>query len=248
MYLTQYWDHRCLPAEIAGLVDSHASGNPGLAHRLFDREGAADYIAQRLGPRASRAFAECAVPAMQADYFRYCVLLADGGFWSDADMRCVAPLSGLLPDDADAAVFERGNQNVIHGCLAFRAPGHPLMALVQEIATTGIERRISNSVWVTTGPGILTDLLLLSRLDVDDRRRLDYDQLGLDVTRSIRLCAELAAPRFPDFDRLFEGVAVRPFEDVESRTRDVALAYKDGPRHWVHWPGSIFTSDGAAQA
>lgn len=243
MYLTQYWDHGDPPAEVAALVDSHVALNPGLRHRLFDREGAAAYIARHNGTRAGAAFDECAVPAMQADYFRYCALLAEGGFWSDADARCLQPLAGLLPDGADGVLFERPNQNVINGCMAFRAPGHPLIALVQEIATAGIERRVSNSVWVTTGPGILTYLLLLSRLEPGERARLDYDHIGVDVTRSIRLCAELAASRFPDFDRLFDGVAVRPYALVESHVPDVPLDYKRGPAHWVHWQGSIFSSD-----
>ncbi|HSN78450.1 MAG TPA: DNA topoisomerase, partial [Anaerolineae bacterium] len=30
----------------------------------------------------------CAIPAMQADYFRYCAALADGGVWADVDLRC----------------------------------------------------------------------------------------------------------------------------------------------------------------
>lgn len=243
MYLTQYWNTTHLPAEIAALVQSHVDGNPGLRHRLFDREAAAGYIAAHNGPRAAAAFADCAVPAMQADYFRYCALLAEGGIWMDADTRCLQPAANLLPDGADAAVFERSNQNVPNGCLVFREPGHPLMALVHDIATAGIERRVSNSVWVTTGPGILTYLLLLSRLGEEDRRSLDYDHIGLDVTRSIRLCAELAAPRFPDFDRIFDGVAVRPFELAEAHAVDMALDYKSGPGHWVHWPGSIFSSE-----
>jgi mannosyltransferase OCH1-like enzyme len=242
MFLTQYWDRKDVPAEIAVLFESHRSGNPGLQHRVFDRDAAAAHIAAHNGPRAAAAFAECAVPAMQADYFRYCALLVDGGFWSDADARCVQPLSGLLPDDADGVLFERPNNNVPNGCMAFRAPGHPLMQLVHDIATAGIERRVSNSVWVTTGPGILTYLMLLSRLGAEDRRRLDYDHIGVDVTRSIRLCAEIAAASFPDLDRLFDGVAVRPFALVESHAPDAPVEYKAGPAHWVHWPGSIFSS------
>ncbi len=242
MYLTQYWDAPIPPPDIAALLATHASGNPGLAHRCFDRAGAAAYIAHRIGPRAARAFDDCAVPAMQADYFRYCALLVDGGFWIDADTRCLAPLRPLLPEGADAVVFERPNQNVVNGCLAVRAPAHPLLGLVLEIATTGIERRISNSVWVTTGPGILTYLLLLSRLGAEDRARLDYDHIGADVTRSIRLCAELALPRFPDLDQLFDGVAVLGYEQVCAVAPEIALSYKSEPVHWVHWTGSIFRS------
>jgi mannosyltransferase OCH1-like enzyme len=245
MRLTQYW-HAPPPPEVATLVASQVAANPDLDHRLFDHAGAADFMAQRLGARAAQGFAECAVPAMQADLFRYGVLLADGGFWVDADTRGLAPLSSLLPSDAQGVVFERGNHNVINGCIGFRAPGHPLPALLLEIALEGIERRISESVWVATGPGILTYLLLLTRLDAHDRATLDFDHIGADVTRSVRLCAEVALRRFPDLDGLFAGVAVRPFDDFEAVAPEVAMAYKAGPLHWVDWQGSIFRSQRGA--
>jgi mannosyltransferase OCH1-like enzyme len=244
MFLTQYW-HATPPPEVVPLLASQAAANPDLVHRVFDRAGAAAFVAARLGARCARAFAECAVPAMQADYFRYGVLLADGGFWVDADTRGLAPLSSLLPDAAQGVVFERDNQNVINGGLGFRAPGHPLAALLLEIATEGIERRISNSVWVTTGPGILTYLLLLTRLDLHDRATLDFDAVGLDVTRSVRLCAEMALKRFPDLDGLFEGIAVRPFAAFQAVSPEMPMAYKAGRQHWVDWEGSIFSSDRA---
>ena len=243
MFLTQYWDQAPPPPDIQELVATQVAANPDCVHRLFDHGGAADFIAQRCGGRSLRAFLDCAVPAMQADYFRYCALLADGGFWVDADARGVSALSPLLPADAQGVVFERDNNNVINGCLGFSQPGHPLMALVHEIATEGIERRVSNSVWVTTGPGILTYLLLLTRLDAHDRATLDFDAVGLDVTRSVRLCAEVALRRFPDLDGLFEGIAVRPFRDVDAVAPEDPLAYKRGPTHWVHWQGSIFASE-----
>jgi len=247
VFLTQYW-HAPPPPEVAALVATQVAANPDLVHRLFDHASASRFIAQRLGERAAKAFAECAVPAMQADFFRYCVLLADGGFWVDADTHGLAPMSGLLPEGAQGVVFERENQNVINGCIGFRAPGHPLAALLHEIAIEGIERRVSNSVWVTTGPGILTYLLLLTRLDAHDRATLDFDAIGLDVTRSVRLCAEIALRRFPDLNSVFAGIAVRPFRDTEAVAPEVAMAYKAGPLHWVAWEGSIFSSERGASA
>ena len=155
----------------------------------------------------------------------------------------LAALSGLLPAEAQGVVFERSNQNVINGCIGFRTAGHPLAALLQEIAIEGIERRVSNSVWVTTGPGILTYLLLLTRLDAHDRATLDFDDIGLDVTRSVRLCAEIALRRFPDLDSVFEGIAVRRFEELQAIAPEAEMAYKAGPLHWVGWEGSIFSSE-----
>lgn len=243
MYLTQYWDSPEIPDEIAALLATAAATNPGLEHRCFDRRSADRFIASRFSARESAAFRACAVPAMQADYFRYCAVLADGGFYLDADSRSLAPLEPLLEGAGEGVLFRRENANVVNGLFAFREPASRWLGTVLELATLGIERRISESVWTTTGPGIFTYLHLLSRMTPAERAHLDYDFIGPDVTASIRLCQEVAAARHgADLDHLFDGLSVLPFERLGTRIAEVDLRYKQGPAHWPNWEGSIFAS------
>ena len=66
-----------------------------------------------------------AVPEMQADDFRYGAVLAEGGFYADADARCLGPLAPLLEPGHRGVLFRRDNGNVVNGCFGFRAPGRP---------------------------------------------------------------------------------------------------------------------------
>jgi len=240
MHLTQYWDRYPVPPNIAPMVESYRGLNQVLEHRCMDYVAAERFIADHFTTREVSAFRSCAVPAMQADYFRYCAVLALGGFYADADDRCIAPLRPLLPDGAQGVLFQRDNENVINGCFAFREPGHPLLTTVLEIATASIERRLSNSVWITTGPGIFTFLRLLSVLPPEERVDLNYDAIDPDATKSIRLCRDIASERHNDLDRLFDGVHVAPFSQLMGHIQEVWHEYKGTPQHWAHWSGSIF--------
>src|SRR5438105_2183958 len=71
----------------------------GFKHRLFDERTAGAFISSSLSARHKRAFERCYHPAMQADYFRLCYVLAEGGFYVDADDVCMATDIGWLAED-----------------------------------------------------------------------------------------------------------------------------------------------------
>ena len=240
MYLTQYWDDPSVPDELLALLRSYRELNPGLEYQCMHRKSAERFIGERFTTREVAAFRACAVPAMQADYFRYCAVLALGGFYADADTRCIAPLAPLLPADAEAVVFARDNSIVINGCFAFREPGHPLLATVLEIATLGIERRLANDVWLTTGPGIFTFLHLLSEMTRQERIDLDYDNVVWNCPKSLRLIHDIARERHGDLDHLFDRIHVARFDELAMCCQEEWVDYKSTPRHWANWPGNIF--------
>lgn len=85
--LIRYWhDPDDVPDDVRACL---ASWDPlrvaGFEFRTFNDASAATYIAERYGARQLKAFARCRHPAMRSDYLRLCFMLAEGGFYVDAD-------------------------------------------------------------------------------------------------------------------------------------------------------------------
>ncbi len=182
--IVQFWhDLREVPADVEECLASWARWTTrGFAHQLFDEQSAKAFIAGSLGPRHEHAFERCYHPAMQADYFRLCYLLVEGGFYVDADDACVGthlarlfddgrlklqPLcydiasgtmvdpSVFLHDDAynPGWIFYFNNNPLISG------RGHPIVERALRQATDLLERASEDvlpEIQTTTGPGNLS--------------------------------------------------------------------------------------------
>jgi mannosyltransferase OCH1-like enzyme len=99
--IVQYWhDLRELPHDVQECIASWTRWEAsGYTHRLFDERAARTFIHRSLSARHECAFQRCYHPAMQADYFRLCYLLVEGGFYVDADDVCVGSEIGWLFQD-----------------------------------------------------------------------------------------------------------------------------------------------------
>ena len=99
--IVQFWhDLEQLPTDVEECVRSWTVWETsGFKHKLFDKRTAGAFISHSLGARHKRAFERCYHPAMQADYFRLCYVLVEGGFYVDADDVCVGADVGWLFDD-----------------------------------------------------------------------------------------------------------------------------------------------------
>lgn len=99
--IVQFWHElRQVPHDVEKCIASWARWETsGFTHRLFDKHAAKAFIGGSLGKRYEYAFERCYHPAMQADYFRLCYLLVEGGFYVDADDVCVGgDISWLFED------------------------------------------------------------------------------------------------------------------------------------------------------
>jgi hypothetical protein len=259
--LIQFWDAEQPPADVAALLDSLQRHNPDLRHLVFNRATAEAFLAERFGAREVTAFRSCAVPAMQADYFRYCAVLALGGAYVDADFRCVASLRRLLAGAAAGRLFGRpqipsgwpadlfgarsrvGPYRIVANSLFFfAAPGHPLLRLAVEVATANVESRVAEDVAVTTGPGVFTSLYLLDRLGSRDAF-LDYAAAGILAPAADLLCEVVESHE--RVAAAFEGVDIVPFESSRVALLEAGgeLAYKATEAHWVNRGDSSIFAD-----
>lgn len=248
--LVQYWHEAEPPGDVAELVAGFGRLNPDLDHRVYDRKRAAELIGERFGGRELAAFRACRVPAMQADYFRYCAIHALGGVYADVDFRCRAPLRPLLARTTGGTLFGRpelpprwrrpelewrercGPYRVIaNSIFAFPAPGHPLPGLALALASAAIERRIEGEIWLVTGPAIFTSLYLLNELGSLDA--LERYLAGGALAPLAPLLRELV-----DAERVaaaFAGVETASMATAHEYVEDERrLSYKQGEGDWAN--------------
>jgi Glycosyltransferase sugar-binding region containing DXD motif len=245
--LIQYWHSAQLPDYIEPLVESFRDHNPDMRHLVFNESTAESFIGDRFSAREVAAFRSCAVPAMQADYFRYCAAYALGGMCVDADCRCTASLRPLV-DAGGAELFRMAGGGMANGVMVFSRPGHPLLELVLDIVTTNIENRVCEDVVMVTGPRVIRTL-------VESRRFGGFDSWLAVAPASLRPIPTHTAEddrRYLDLLRekisqngglveVFDGVRVSSLAKLKRSLRHRGgLPYKDTGLHYANFEPSIF--------
>jgi hypothetical protein len=211
--LVRFWhDLDDVPSDVRRCLDSWDElRDQGLSFRMFGDASAAEYIAERYGPRELAAFARCRHPAMRSDYLRLCFVLADGGLYVDADDVLVGtgwrdvfrdgslkvqPLcydlvsQGMVPASEirrpDLSTSRRifyVNNNPIAA-----PPGHPVVRRALVRATDRLlGSELEPEIQSTTGPGNFSAALAAH---ARESRILDYELL-LDWERTAEPCWEL---------------------------------------------------------
>ena len=237
----QYWDTEDLPPEVAAWTQTLKEQNPEYDHRLYRRDEAADYIGSKIGDRERSAFLRCAVPAGQADYFRLCAMVAEGGLYLDADSQPLKPLATLLDDIPYALLCTYANA-LNNSIMLFRAPGHSFLIDCLKLATDNIENRRFDTVHTSVGPSVLNAVhavidvegrpAVLATQDSAEGRRLGFPELLAVADRII----EPAPEKLLAFRQIttFHAFKTLPWIGPDQP------AYKSTARHWLNWEGSIY--------
>jgi mannosyltransferase OCH1-like enzyme len=182
--IVQFWhDLQQLPHDIEECVASWTRWEKsGFTHRLFDQHVAKAFIGDSLDARHESAFERCYHPAMQADYFRLCFLLVEGGLYVDADDVCVGADIGWLFEDGRLKLqplcYDIASQTMVKPSVflctdaydpswifyfnnnpLIASRGHPVIERALNQATSLLEHASDNElpeIQTTTGPGNLS--------------------------------------------------------------------------------------------
>lgn len=236
--IVQYWHEKNAPDYIVELFDSVREFNPGARQLIFSNESAEDFISEHFGDREVSAFRACAVPAMQADYFRCCAGLALGGVYLDADLRCVGSMQPLVPGEGEGRLFRGTGGNVINGIFAFGSSGHRFLELVLEIATSNIARRFPDTAYRVAGPPVFACLAAIRRLGSIES--VLSQVTGSPDEKAIRAyCEVIGKPA--RVTRAFEGVEIAAESGLPPCVTSVdGLPHKRSDMHWANFKGPIF--------
>jgi tetratricopeptide (TPR) repeat protein len=156
--LGQYWDSASPPVDVARLMESWRAAHPRHAWRLFDDAAARVFLAAHYEPSVLLAYARAQAVAQRADLFRLAWLYVSGGFWLDADDRCLQPLDGFVPPQAELALvqeeFGTAGNNFIGA-----VPRHPVIGAALAMGVDAVNRGDADLLWLSTGPGLMTRAL-----------------------------------------------------------------------------------------
>ncbi len=152
--IAQYWDDD-IPADVEALCDAWRTMHPTFSYARFSDREARRYLDAN-GPAGARAaFDRAAQPAMKADLFRLAYLYREGGFYIDADDRCLAPLPTIGLGDFDL-ILHQEDWGTAGNNLIGVVPGHPAIKLALDAGIEAVNRGDGDIVWLSTGPGLLT--------------------------------------------------------------------------------------------
>jgi len=245
--LIQYWHNESVPDEVEALFARMSEHNPDLRQMVFNQTTAKAFIETHFGAREVAAFQACAVPAMQADYFRYCAVHVLGGFYCDADCICAGSLLPLLEADGILVESMSMSETLNNNLFAFRDPGHLFPKLAMEIATAAIENRLRENVSAVTGPVIFNLLWRgFKRRSFDawlDEAKGTSGLVGEEkgVARQVE-AIRLAVGDYARLASAFDGVRVLAWADILDVITPGSnqLAYKETRSHFTNWEGSIY--------
>lgn len=152
--LIHYWHGDSIPSDVMDNISSWTKEGNFSSH-LFNRESAARFIAQNFDKKYSLAFEECAVPAMQSDFFRYCFLLKCAGLYVDVHMYNLGRTKELFELAGPRGLLvRREGGNIINGFMYIKRQNDDLIERVLRFAIRNISEKVSQNVWSVTGPGI----------------------------------------------------------------------------------------------
>lgn len=209
--VVQFWhDLRRVPTDIEQCVTSWMRWETsGFTHHLFDECAAKSFIDRSLGTRHKRAFERCYHPAMQADYFRLCYLLVEGGFYVDADDVCIGTDIDWLFEDGRLKLqplcYDKSSGTMVKPSVFLSAdaydsnwifyfnnnplitsPGHLIIEHALEQATSLLELAGKDGlpeIQETTGPGNLSKTIFCLGVGTDIESSLlvlpDWDSLAV---------------------------------------------------------------------
>jgi len=197
--ILQFWDSPDPEPDVAELMATWPACNPGWDHRLFDEPAARDYLRAHFDAPVLRAFRACRSPAQKSDLFRLAWLFRAGGVYADADDRATAPLDGVLAG-RELVLWHEHLGSVGNNFIA-AIPAHPVIGRALEEAVAAILRGDAETIWFSTGPGLLTRVF--ARWIAEEPARMEALGRGVVVLER----AELRQFAVPGCKAAYKGTA-----------------------------------------
>jgi tetratricopeptide (TPR) repeat protein len=153
--IVQYWNEADVPVDVLSLMQTWRDAHPDHEFLLFNADSAQNFLCEHYAENVVSAYRFAREPAQKADLFRLAFLFAKGGFYADADDRCLKSLSSIVPTYANLFVYQE-DFGTLGNNLIGAVPQHPVIGCALDLAVEAVDRGDRDILWLSTGPGLLT--------------------------------------------------------------------------------------------
>ena len=193
--IVQYWNEEP-PGEIRSYMRSWQLQNVGWTHTVYDEHSAHKFLREIYGDLPATAFKRARSHAQKSDIFRLGYLAAKGGVWADADDRCLVPVGPTIAGK-ELVLYQEDYGTVGNNFIACVAR-HPLLLKCFTAACQAILRGDVDSVWLATGPGLLTRKLAVWLLQ---KHNEDWQQQAMAILSKSQIQKTVAFHCFASYKR-----------------------------------------------
>jgi mannosyltransferase OCH1-like enzyme len=187
--IVQFWHSPELPPDLFALMQSWRTSHPDHKYILFDDKKAQNFIAEHFPAAILRAYYRARHPAQRADLFRLAYLCIRGGFYVDADDRSLAPVSTIVPEWAHFVAYQEDYATIANNFLGV-TPAHPVIRRALELAVLALNRGDNDTLWLSTGPGLLSRAFAQVFAETHDRAAFLHENIVLESWRYHRAVSE----------------------------------------------------------
>ena len=145
-------------------MNSWRETHADLDYKLFNDNSAKSFLKDHCTLAVSEAYARSDHPAQKSDLFRLAWLFAYGGYYVDADDRCIGRIDRQVPSHSELLLYQEEYGTIGNNFIA-AVPQHPVIGRALESAAAAINRGDRDIFWLSTGPGLLTRALVQALTD-----------------------------------------------------------------------------------
>ncbi len=178
--INKFWDSSEPPPDVVSLIEGWRRHNPDYEVRLFNNVTAHNWLQANMPQAVLQAFLRAPEPAQKADIFRLALLAREGGIYSDADDRAQAPVGRILPAAARLVLFQENLGSAGNNFIAAQ-PNHPVITTALIEAVNALNRGDADTIWLLSGPGLLTRALARAILSSPETQGLPPGIAILDL-------------------------------------------------------------------
>ncbi len=173
--IMQYWESRGIDLDVMELMKGWESKNLKFEYARYGYKDALHFLEQNFDLQVVRAFKSASEPAQRSDLFRLAYLYLNGGFYVDADDRCLRSLDEIVNSGCEFVAFQEHLGSIANNFIGV-TPRHSIIDTALRNTVVAINRGDRDILWLMTGPGMLTRSILRYLLD---QRELNAALSGL---------------------------------------------------------------------